>query len=815
VKRGRLLCALFSLAAAPLEAVDFPVTNANDMGAGSLRQAILDANLTAAADSISFNILGSGVHTIALATPLPAITQPLTIDGYTQPGSSPNTQDTTQGLNTVLQIEINGAAAGASAICIDIAAANTTIKGLVINNCGATGIRIGNTASNAVIEGNFIGTDPTGTTANASDPNDQILGTSPANLRIGGTTPAARNLISGGFDKIDLGAGSSGPSGLVIQGNLIGTNAAGTAALPNNGVGIDLTAATGATIGGTAAAARNVISGNSSRGISMGGNAGVGNVIAGNFIGVDVTGSSALGNGSGGIVIQTQNVVIGGSAAGAGNVISANGDIGLILGQSAASIFSVVQGNFIGTDLTGTIPLGNTDRGIHAGGADNIIGGTGPGEANVIAYTRAGGNTGAGVYVPANPRTTIRGNSIFGNEGLGIELMAAGIPDGVTPNDVGDGDGGGNLQQNFPIISSAVPNAPQSPNGAGTHIVGVLHSAASTTYTLDFYGSGCIARPQEFLEGRTYLGSAMVSTDGSGNAPFDVNVAVAIAPGDKVTATATDPVGNTSEFSQRTVFSMNKKSGPPAGGTALTLTGTDFLPGATVTVGGVAATGVSVNSFTSMSATTPALPPGTVNDVRVTNTDGSAGSLPNGWVSDFVDVPSTQAFYTFITKLATNAITAGCGGGNYCPNDPVTRAQMAVFLLRGKNGLCYFPPPATGTVFADVPLGSFAAAFIEALAAAGVTAGCGGGNYCPTASVTRAQMSVFLLRTLEGPTYLPPACVTPTFGDVPCSNGFARWVEELVHRSITAGCGGGNYCPNNSVTRGQMAVFISVTFGLQ
>jgi hypothetical protein len=139
---------------------------------------------------------------------------------------------------------------------------------------------------------------------------------------------------------------------------------------------------------------------------------------------------------------------------------------------------------------------------------------------------------------------------------------------------------------------------------------------------------------------------------------------------------------------------------------------------------------------------------------------------------------------------------------------------MAVFLLRSKKGLCYTPPPATGAVFSDVSAGSFAAAWIEALAAEGVTTGCGNGMYCPNATVTRAQMAVFLLRMLEGSAYLPPACTTATFDDVPCSNPFAPWVEELVERGITAGCGFDIYCPNNPVTRGQMAVFLSATFGL-
>jgi hypothetical protein len=140
---------------------------------------------------------------------------------------------------------------------------------------------------------------------------------------------------------------------------------------------------------------------------------------------------------------------------------------------------------------------------------------------------------------------------------------------------------------------------------------------------------------------------------------------------------------------------------------------------------------------------------------------------------------------------------------------------MAVFLMVSKFGASYLPPDATGTVFTDVPLGSFAAAFIEDIAARQITAGCGGGNYCPGDSVTREQMAVFLLRALEGPVYVPPDCTTPTFGDVPCSSGFAKWINEIALRGITAGCAPNLYCPTHLVSREQMAVFLTSTFGLQ
>jgi hypothetical protein len=138
---------------------------------------------------------------------------------------------------------------------------------------------------------------------------------------------------------------------------------------------------------------------------------------------------------------------------------------------------------------------------------------------------------------------------------------------------------------------------------------------------------------------------------------------------------------------------------------------------------------------------------------------------------------------------------------------------MAVFLLKTTHGPGWTPPAATGAVFADVPAGAFAAAWIERLAAEGITSGCGGGNFCPSDPVTRGQMSVFLLRAENGPGYLPPPAVG-LFADVPAASPFARFIERLAARKITAGCGGGNFCPGDPVTRGQMAAFLVKTFHL-
>jgi streptogramin lyase len=196
----------------------------------------------------------------------------------------------------------------------------------------------------------------------------------------------------------------------------------------------------------------------------------------------------------------------------------------------------------------------------------------------------------------------------------------------------------------------------------------------------------------------------------------------------------------------------------------------------------------------------------------------SPGTIPRTWTlhvgGSFPDVPISNQFYAAIENLFHNGITGGCAGGGYCPASSVTRAQMAVFLMKSKLGATNLPPAATGTVFLDVPESNPFAPAIEQLAGFRITGGCGGGDYCPDSPVTRAQMAVFLLKAEHGSGYTPPTC-TGVFGDVVCPSQFADWIEQLAAEGITGGCGGGDYCPNNPSTRGQMAVFLVKTFGLQ
>jgi hypothetical protein len=180
----------------------------------------------------------------------------------------------------------------------------------------------------------------------------------------------------------------------------------------------------------------------------------------------------------------------------------------------------------------------------------------------------------------------------------------------------------------------------------------------------------------------------------------------------------------------------------------------------------------------------------------------------------FDDVAVSSGFYRFIETLLHHGVTSGCNSTQYCPTSATTRDQMAVFVLVAKEGSGYVPPACTTPVFNDVPASNPFCRWIEELARRAVVSGCGGGNYCPGSAVTREQMAVFVLRTLD-PALNPPACAPPNFfDDVPETNGFCRWIEELANRGVVSGCGNDNYCPTAAVSREQMGVFIGQTFGL-
>jgi hypothetical protein len=199
-------------------------------------------------------------------------------------------------------------------------------------------------------------------------------------------------------------------------------------------------------------------------------------------------------------------------------------------------------------------------------------------------------------------------------------------------------------------------------------------------------------------------------------------------------------------------------------------------------------------------------------EVLVTGACGSVAAATAEIAVEFADVPLSSPFHDDIRTIATSGITGGCGGGNYCPTSPVRRDQMAVLLLRSKHGPAY-KPPACGGVFSDVPCPGPFTDWIEQLAAEGVTGGCGGGRYCPSPPVTRAQMAVFLLKTSEGESFTPSPA-TGIFEDVPAGSFAADFIEDLHSRGITGGCSTSPllYCPGSAVLRQQMATFLVRTF---
>ncbi len=513
----------------------FTVTTTANSGPGSLEQAILDSNSNAGADMISFNIPGTGPHTISPTSALPFIFGTVTIDGTTQSPGSATPQIVLNGIN---QPAGNG---------FSVAAASTTIRGIVINNFQGTGIDL--SAGSCIVEGNFIGTDAAGTSAAGNF--DSGITVNQGSNTIGGTTAAARNIVSGNFGTGILIVNAFATANQV-RGNYIGTTVSGASPLGNGSEGISLISANGNTIGGTATGAGNVISANSGLGIRL--LVASSNQMQGNRIGTDAAGTADFGNESGGIdILDGANNTIGGAATGAGNVISGNGFLGVSISGNPSTA-NLIKGNIIGLQANGVSALGNDFDGIFIGDAvtNSTIGGTASGEGNIIAF-----NGGAGVFVNSGTGHSIQRNSIFSNFGLGIDLA----PTGVTANDNLDGDAGANNLQNFPVLTAA------STSGGGVNIQGTLNSTASSTFTLHFYSSA-VGDPTGFGEGQTFLGITTVNTDGSGNASFNVNLATVVTPGHVVTATATNAANSTSEFSQtRTItgqadLSVNKSASP-------------------------------------------------------------------------------------------------------------------------------------------------------------------------------------------------------------------------------------------------------------
>lgn len=686
----------------------YTVTNVDDSGTGSLRQAILNANANPGADIINFNI-GSGAKTIALLSGLPSNTEPVVIDGSTQPGYAGT---------PLIMLEGSAAQSWATGLILH---GNSTVQGLTIGGFGYAGVFI--YGGGNVVEGCYLGLNAAGTAArangsgilaswNASGPENSIrgnvisgnlncgiqvdgpltprlrivgnrIGTNAAgtaavpNLAhgvklfnshlniVGGDAAEARNVISGnGANGISLEGGSSGTTiqgnylgtdclganplpnnwhgivvsdapdnsivnnvvsgnaqvGMLIQGasstgnlvagNRIGTDSTGAVTLGNGGYGLVLSAAPNNRVGGTTPEERNIISGNGWDGILIDHPTATGNTVMGNYIGTDQTGTAPIPNLYAAITVTSHGNTIGGTVSGAGNLLSGNRYGIYIANAGTGAADNIVLGNLIGTDYTGLVALPNTEWGIVLDGASNtLVGGTAAGAKNVISGNQTGmaitasasgnviqgnylgvnaagqplGNTGhgvlafgasansiggmnasqgnliayngaQGVVVINSTGISVQSNRIFNNGGLGIDLGH----NGITVNDDVDADTGANLQQNFPVLGS-VHSA-----GGTTTVQGSLASSANTQFRLEFFANSA-GDPSGYGEGEQYLGSTSVTTNGVGTAAFTATLPVAAADGTLVSATATDPSGNTSEFSATRLNAGPPDTTPPTG----------------------------------------------------------------------------------------------------------------------------------------------------------------------------------------------------------------------------------------------------------
>ncbi len=463
----------------------------------SLREAITAANNTVGLDAIHFDIpaesdpgciVATGVCTIRPdGAELPWISDPVTIDGTTQPTFTGSPV-----------IELDGTTVGTDLTGLAVWAGGTTIRGLVFNRFADNSALLLWTNGGDIVEGCFFGTDPGGAVAR------------------------------GGYNAVHI-------------------------------YGIS-----GTTFGGTAAAARNLVSGGNI-GVALNGGA-TGTTIIGNFFGTDVGGTLPLGNSGNSVLITGASPAntVGGSEAGASNVVAAGVDGATMITIASESIGNLIRKNHIGSDIGGTIDLGGTGTAVlifEASG--NTIGGS-EANGNSIAHNESG------VYLVGNVASgnLIAGNSIFDHTDLGIDLCGSYVldqqpdttiiqcqdPTAVSPNDAGDADSGANDLQNFPVLTSI------DHTSGSTTIGGVLNSTSDSTFTIDFYSSSA-CNPSAFGEGEIWLGSTSVTTDGLGDASFSVPLAVETAFGWFTTATATDAAGSTSEFSRCLVEGIDLEIG--------------------------------------------------------------------------------------------------------------------------------------------------------------------------------------------------------------------------------------------------------------
>ncbi len=626
---GVLLLSAALTPVASAQAASFQVTNTSDVGAGSLRSAITESNAaTPGPNTITFAITGSGVQQISPASALPTITTPVVIDGSSQSGFS-----------GVPLIRLDGAGAGSGVNGLTVTAGSSTIQDLEITRFGATGIVLNTHGSNTII-GNYIGTDGTSALGNgigvsAGSPNNTIGGTetgtgnvisgnknfgvlisgpsasanrvegnsigtdSSASVAvsnglegvfvsgkatgntIGGTAAGSRNVISGNSgDGVDIqGAGTSSNA---VQGNYVGTDATGAAALGNGNEGVAVYGgAAKNTVGGTSASARNVVSGNVHDGVAVNNKGTSGNRVEGNYIGINAAGDAALGNGGIGVPVYagaTGNVV-GGTSAGARNTISGNANYGVTLVNSGTS-GNLIEGNYIGTNPAGTAALANKRGGVYLylGSTRNTVGGTTAAARNVIS---GNGGSGVGLEGKGTSGNLVEGNFIgtnaagtgaLGNSADGVRIDTGALANTIGGTVAGSGnriaynhlDGvqvvgasthGEQIERNPMYANATKVGIALTSKGNAAQPAPVIEKVTQTSsatklqikvqgpakYRIEFFTNPGCSDP----EGKTFLAATRVSA-GS----YSVSLSSRLPAGEGVTATATNlSTANTSQFS--------------------------------------------------------------------------------------------------------------------------------------------------------------------------------------------------------------------------------------------------------------------------
>ncbi|MEO6598215.1 MAG: Ig-like domain repeat protein [Planctomycetota bacterium] len=625
------LALLFSTFASVISAATFTVTNTNDTGAGSLRQAITDANTAAGADTIVFNIAGAGVQTITPASAFPAISEQVTIDGYTQPGSSANTNTLNAGINAVLLVEINGINAR---LVID--GSGTSIRGLVINQGGDL---ITVNAVNVTISGNFLGTNAAGTLVPAPLAGGfGIRHNSGNNLTIGGSANADRNLISGNAQGgliIDI---FSGAVGHVIQGNYIGSNAAGIGSL-SQASAIGLSNVNNTNVIG------NLISGNLGGGIStIGGPAGP-LVIQGNLIGTQRDGTSPLPNSnSGGVLIRgVNNATIGGTGPGQPNTIAFNDGPGVWLKLNVEG--NQILGNSIYSNQLLGITLNDSTPGVPVlndlNDVDTVPGNDGQNFPVITAAVVAAGSATVSGTLNSLASTQFR-IEFFSNAACGLQGYGQGQTFIGSTNVTTDGAGNasfGPLAFAVPagqaVITSTATDTTRGntsefsqclvvgPTSTSTALVSSLNPSLvgqSVTFTATVTGSSPTGNVQ-FLDGATVLGTVALSgttaTLTTSTLTQGTHPITAVYAGDPNNQTSTSPVVNqvvNAVGPSATTTTLSSSVNPSLVGQSVTFTATvnGLSPAGTVQfLDGAIVLGTSTVSGNTATFTTSSLVAGT------------------------------------------------------------------------------------------------------------------------------------------------------------------------------------------------------------